>query len=338
MQADRTLTAMQTQTFGNIGLDITPNRSIGSPNVVITRVTNDPLRGPVSANGPSAAGNPQPVKRWYGVSGDVNNNTTSTIVFHYLNSSNELNGIPEEQLTIFKTANGSPPYSLVGRTGSVDVINHTVTRTGYSGSLNTLTLGDEFNPLPVVLTAFNATRSGLNTNVTWTTASEKNSAGFEVQVSTDGSYFRKLGFINSQAGGNTTSSHNYSFLDTEANKSGIRYYRLRQVDTDGKDDFSPVRAVSFSVAEGLATVLSVYPNPYGNSDAVKLSIQTTSVGAAHLRVTDLMGRTVANQSFTTVSGVTEVALDQASSLNAGSYLAQVTLPSGEVKTVRIQKR
>jgi hypothetical protein len=71
---------------------------------------------------------------------------------------------------------------------------------------------------------------------------------------------------------------------------------------------------------------------------VKLSVQTTSVGTARLRVSDLMGREVASQTFTTVNGVTEVALDKAATLSAGSYLAQVTLPSGEVKTVRIQKQ
>ncbi len=328
--SDHPLTAGVQQTFGGIGLDITPSRDILS-NVVITRTVSDPLTPP------SFPSKPLPVKRQYGVTGDVNNNTTSTVVFHYLNSPDELNGNPEQNLTIFKTSNNGPPYTLVGRTGIVDLTNHTVTQEAYSSSLNTLTLGDEFNPLPVVLSAFNATRSGLNTQVTWSTASEKNSSGFEVQVSTDGTYFRKLAFVNSQDG-NSSKSQNYTYLDTEANKSGVRYYRLRQVDVDGSEDFSPVRAVSFTNAEGLATTLSAYPNPYTTSDALKLSVQTTSVGVASLRVSDLMGREVANQTFTTVNGVTEVALDKATSLNAGTYLARVTLSSGEVKTVRIQKR
>lgn len=341
--ADRSLVANVKQTFGNIGIDVTPNRNIPQPNVNITRTVGDPLFGPLASNdGTAPAGSPKPIKRQYGISGDVNNNTTSTIVFHYLNSANELNDNPEANLTIFKTANNAPPYTLVGRTGVVDMVNHTVTREGYSGSLNTITLGDEFNPLeiaplPVVLTAFNATRNDQNTQVTWSTASEKNSAGFEVQVSTDGAYFRKIAFVSSQHG-DATKAQNYSYLDTEANKSGVRYYRLRQVDNDGKQEFSPVRAVSFSgVAEGLATALLAYPNPYGTSDAVKLAIQTTSVGSARLLVSDLMGREVANQTFTTVNGVTEVSLDKAASLSAGSYFAQVTLASGEVKTVRIQK-
>ena len=328
--SDHPLTAGVQQTFGGIGLDITPNRDILS-NVVITRTVSDPLTPP------SFPSKPLPIKRQYGVTGDVNNNTTSTIIFHYLNSTDELNGNPEQNLTIFKTGNNGPPYTLVGRDGTVDLVNHTVTREGYDGSLNTMTLGDEFNPLPVVLTAFNATRSGLNTRVTWATASEKNSAGFEVQVSTDGAYFRKLAFVNSQ-NGNSSKSQNYSYLDTEANKSGVRYYRLRQVDIDGSEDFSPVRAVSFTTAEGLATALSAYPNPYTTSDALKLSVQTTSTGTASLRVIDLMGREVATQTFTTINGVTEVALDKAANLSAGSYMARVTLPSGEVKTVRIQKR
>jgi hypothetical protein len=82
---------------------------------------------------------------------------------------------------------------------------------------------------------------------------------------------------------------------------------------------------------------SAHPNPYNANDAVKLSLGTSSVGTASLRVSDLMGRVVANQTFTTVNGTTEVALDQAAKLSAGTYLVQVVLASGETKTVRIQK-
>src|SRR5205823_821450 len=114
--------------------------------------------------------------------------------------------------------NGAPYTQL---DGVLDVTNHIVTATISSLTSFTLTLGDKTNPLtptplPVVLTAFNAVQSGLNTRVTWLTASEKNSAGFEVQVSTDGSYFRKLAFIDSQ-NGNSNNFQNYSYLDTEVN-------------------------------------------------------------------------------------------------------------------------
>ncbi|RZK35914.1 MAG: hypothetical protein EOO61_11180, partial [Hymenobacter sp.] len=284
MQSDRSLTSGIKQTFGNIGLDITPNRNIPAPNVVVTRVTGDPLRGPVAnSSGPSAVGNPQPVKRWYGVSGDVNNNTTSTIVFHYLNSADELNGITEENLTIFKTANGAPPFTLVSRTGLVDVKNHTVTRVDYPASLNTLTLGDEFNPLPVELVAFNAVRNAANTLLTWTTASEKNNKGFNVQIASDGVNFRTLGFVASQSP-NSAQALNYKYTDTEAGKTGTRYYRLEQVDEDGKVSYSPVRAVNFNGAAATSVAVIAYPNPFSDTIGLTLEGATTTEGTAYIKL------------------------------------------------------
>jgi hypothetical protein len=331
------------RTYSNLGMTLTFTGSNNPGTVEVTRNTVEAY-SPLSTN--------FSIRRIFGVRpSDAQTNTgglTADMIFHYRDADTQnLNGpytfspgtgsIPESRLTIFVSTNSGNTFELVGRDGAVDEVNNLVTRTGVR-TFATFTLGDELHPLPVVLTAFNATRSGQNTQVTWSTASEKNSAGFEVQVSTDGSYFRKLAFVNSQ-NGTTTKTQNYSYLDTEANKTGVRYYRLRQVDNDGTDEFSPVRAVSFSgITDGLATALSAYPNPYGTSDAVKLAVQTTSVGTARLRISDLMGREVTNQTFTTVNGVTEVTIDKASSLSAGSYLAQVTLSSGEVKTVRIQKQ
>ncbi|RZK34361.1 MAG: T9SS type A sorting domain-containing protein, partial [Hymenobacter sp.] len=75
-----------------------------------------------------------------------------------------------------------------------------------------------------------------------------------------------------------------------------------------------------------------------NSDEIKLALQSSEAGQAKLLVTDLLGRPVSAQTFAAVKGVTEVSIDQAAQLAAGSYLAQITAPSGEVKTVRIQKR
>jgi hypothetical protein len=341
-RASRTLSRGNLEKFGNIGLELTPNHTPG--NIIVYRVVGDPLKGPVKDT------NPAPIKRQYKITGDDDSGSAATassslnVIFHYLPSSagnNELNGIEEGNLVMFRTVTNGVPYTQID--GTLDVTNHIVTATIPSLTNFTLTLGDKTNPLtttplPVVLTAFDAARSGLNAQLIWATASEKNNAGFEVQVSADGSTFRKLTFVASK-NGNSNASQNYTYIDTEANKAGIRYYRLRQVDIDGTEDFSPVRAVSFSaLSEGLATALSAYPNPYSTSDVVKLSVQTTTVGTAHLHISDLIGREVANQTFTTVNGVTEIALDRAANLNAGTYMARVTLASGEVKTVRIQKR
>ena len=326
--SERTMSVGIQQTFGNIGLDLTATLPV-SGTIKITRTVGDPLTPP------SFASNPLPIKRQYGVTGDVNNGNTTDIVFHYLNSTDELNNNPEQNLTIFKTANNGPPYNLVGRTGVVDLANKKVTRLAYTGSLNTLTLGDEFNPLPVVLVSFNATRNATNASLTWSTATETNSKGFEVQVSTDGTAFRTLGFVSSETP-NSTQAKSYQYVDTETGKVGIRYYRLHQVDLDGKDSYSPVRAVNF---DGTATdvALSAYPNPF--VDKVAFNLDATTIGAAgnaQVQLLDMTGRIVREQNLTVQNA--SLTLDNLNDLRSGLYLVRITLPDGSAKTLRVQKQ
>jgi hypothetical protein len=328
--SERPLSVNTKQTFGNIGLDITPTQPVNGT-VKVTRTTGDPLTPP------SFASKPQPIKRQYGVTGDINNGNVSDIVFHYLNSTDELNGNPEDNLTIFKTANNGPPYSLIGRTGTVDLINHTVTRLAYNGSINTLTLGDENNPLPVSLTAFNATRSAADVLLTWTTASEQNNKGFEVQVSADGATYHALSFVASKSM-NSSLPLTYKYTDTEPGKTGTRYYRLKQVDVDGKSSFSPVRAISFNGALATEGALVAYPNPVNSSDNLGLQLQGGNIinGLAYVKLIDMAGRTVSDQQLQITDS--SLSLGNLSALRSGLYMARVTLPDGSIKTVRIQRQ
>jgi hypothetical protein len=330
------------QDFSNIGISLTFSEN-DPGQVTVVRTTND--NNTESAFGGNAPG----IRRVFQVqpgNPNTNNGGLSTKVeFTYLN--NELVGlktanagsngsVDENKLALFVSDAGGNSYSQLGRDADVDVANNLVTKSGVT-TFGFYTLSEQQTPLPVELISFNVKRSGTNAQLTWATASEISNSGFEVQVSVDGVNFRKLAFVASQAV-NSGSTLQYSYLDEENGKYGTRYYRLRQLDQDGSDDFSPVRAVSFSVASNQIAALSVYPNPYNGNDAVKLSLASTSVGTARLRVSDLLGREVANQTFTTVNGATEVTIDQAARLSMGTYMAQVILPSGEVKTIRIQKR
>ena len=236
---------------------------------------------------------------------------------------------------MYRTVTQGTPYETI--TGTLDQNANTVTQTGLS-SLSDVkyTLGDRTNPLPVTLVSFSATRNGDNAQLVWATASEKNNRGFEVQVSNDGQAFRTLGFVASQ-GSNSSTKLDYKYTDTEADKTGARYYRLHQIDLDGTDSYSPVRVVSFDGGAALASELSIYPNPV-TGDGASLLIQTAEVGNARLRITDLMGRTIIDQTIATANGSTETKLTALANAKSGTYLAQLTLPSGQTKTIKVQKQ
>ena len=316
-------------TFGNIGLDITPRTLDSDPLVTITRTVSDPLFSPAS---PSTA---KPIKRQYGVTGDINNSpNVSDIVFHYLDSEDELNGNNDEnQLIIFRATNNGPPYAPVG--GTVNTVANTVTRNTIT-AINTITLGSKNNPLPVTVSSFGAKRVGNDALVSWTTAQEIGNKGFNVQVSTDGKEFRTLGFIAS-ASPNSVRATSYSYTDTEKNKSGLRYYRLTQIDTDGKTTSFVPRAVFFDgkvSSEG--TTAFAYPNPFTND--ITLSLSSKMEGQGQVIITDMTGRTVSKRPITVGTGSNDVPLTSLNDLKSGIYVMYITLPSGETKNLKVVKQ
>ncbi len=190
-------------------------------------------------------------------------------------------------------------------------------------------------PLPVALTRFVAQRQENNVKLSWETASEHNNRGYEVQVSTDSRTFRALSFVQSHGDGTSTARNTYSYLDTEANKAGVRYYRLRQVDLDGTEKFYGPQAVSFSKAGSLVALQAV-PNPFNSELTLSLpSLGNTRTGTVVL--TDMMGRTALSQPLTLAAGVDEVRLPALNNLPTGMYHLRLNL-NGELQTMKLLKK
>jgi hypothetical protein len=169
-------------------------------------------------------------------------------------------------------------------------------------------------PLPVELVAFTAAAKGASVQLSWRTASEKNSARFEVERSTDGVRFWYLGERPGQ--GTKASPTDYAFLDTQVPKApgsqDLIYYRLRQVDHDGRATYSPVRSVRFASLP-LGT-LTVYPNPAHSS----LTATGLTAGAL-VEVFDALGRRVATATAN-ADGIAPLTLP--AGLAAGMYLVR----------------
>ncbi|GAB3572337.1 hypothetical protein GCM10027345_03240 [Hymenobacter daeguensis] len=138
-------------------------------------------------------------------------------------------------------------------------------------------------PLPVTLVAFTARATGNAVALAWHTASETNSARFEVERSLDGTTFTQLARVAAQ--GTTTQATAYHYPDAALPAGATRlYYRLRQVDVDGNAAYSPVRLVALARPAGL----SLYPNPAHTS----VTLAGAPAGSAVLLL-DALGRTVA---------------------------------------------
>ncbi|NCU05332.1 MAG: T9SS type A sorting domain-containing protein [Chitinophagaceae bacterium] len=113
--------------------------------------------------------------------------------------------------------------------------------------------------LPVSLKNFSATQRNSKAVLTWETEIETNNAGFEIQRRLAGkSQYETLAFVDSKAPGGNGNNYSYGFNDGTTLPKGVTYYRLRQVDLDGKSTYSEIKSVR--TGNGNLTI-SIYPNP-----------------------------------------------------------------------------
>ncbi|MBD2767134.1 Ig-like domain-containing protein [Hymenobacter sp. BT664] len=173
------------------------------------------------------------------------------------------------------------------------VFTYSATDLSGSGSnIATFTIPITKTPLPVELVSFEA-RAGrnLDAQLTWRTASEKNNAHFDVERSTDGQDFTRVGRVAGQ--GTTIRSTAYAYTDANAGagRKGTVYYRLRQVNTDGKASYSPVETVPFTGPQALG----FHPSPTTGAGALDLSALPS--GEYQVTLLDAIGRQVLNTSL-----------------------------------------
>ncbi|QNH63610.1 T9SS type A sorting domain-containing protein [Hymenobacter sediminicola] len=173
-------------------------------------------------------------------------------------------------------------------------------------------------PLPVELVSFTAQLRNGKVNLEWVTASEKNNRGFEVQRSQNGQQFSTVSY--KEGRGTTTARTTYTDVDNQP-LPGLSYYRLKQIDTDGKFVYSPAVIVKNA---GL-TEASFYPNPTSGKLTILLP-QAANAAALRVQILDLTGRLVREETLP-VTGELDL-----SALQAGTYM--VTVGSGDQKVTR----
>jgi hypothetical protein len=145
-------------------------------------------------------------------------------------------------------------------------------------------------PLPVELTSFTATANAEGVLLNWTTATETNNHGFEIERSEDGTEFYTVAFV--QGAGTTTESREYIYTDKVEYKGGETfYYRLKQVDLDGTVQYSDIVEVIFDIPKDFVLHQN-YPNPFNPSTTIKYAVPKTSL--VSIKIYDLTGQEVAS--------------------------------------------
>jgi len=139
--------------------------------------------------------------------------------------------------------------------------------------------------LPVALLDFTASTDNKKVRLAWKTANESNNNRFEIERSTDGNSFIKIGEIPGR--GNSSSTQEYNFTD-EQPVSGKNFYRLKQVDGDGRFKYSDTRLALFDDPGKFV----IYPSPVLRSGVIGIYLKNQVRGLLKIAISDMSGKIV----------------------------------------------
>ena len=199
------------------------------------------------------------------------------------------------------TPNASNSFFWTGKIDDVTIWNRAITAQEVTSIYNGTAA------LPVELTQFSASCSENTTTINWQTASENNSAYFEVLQSRDGEVWTSK--TTTPAAGKSTSTIDYSYTDN--NEASLVYYKLKQVDKDGQ--FKEYGPISANCNEN--NQLTIYPNPTTCEITLRGLEQFSNVSS--LSINDIKGTVVKELDPTTT-------LFNVETLQAGVYFLTIT--------------
>jgi len=183
--------------------------------------------------------------------------------------------------------------------------------------------------LPVELGYFNAFGNDKEVDLYWLTYSEIRNDYFIIERSIDGLYFQEIGEV--AGAGDSFEEIKYYFTDIQPPSVNRIYYRLRQVDFDGKETVHDIRSVYLSNVDFLS--LQIIPNPTRGNGYIRF--RTEMAGVYRTEITNTLGGIIFENAKLKEEGESENILLNQLNLVPGLYMVSVFIPSGESITKRL---
>ena len=237
---------------------------------------------------------------------DVTNEAAVTTV-----GTDTLWSAPNTPMTWNTNANGTGDVAFKNNgDGSYDIF--------YVATNNGIACVRSAQSLPASITNFSAALRNKKVQLSWSTVSEINNTSFEIEKSVNGKDFSSIGTVASKAmNGNSTSTLEYSFEDSKP-FAGNNYYRLKQIDRDGKFIVSNTEVINFNNSQNFTVY--VLQNPVKSS--IQLNVKATANTLLHVNIVNTVGQTVLSKQINVSTGDNNIGLD-ASSLTSGTYFIKV---------------
>lgn len=173
-------------------------------------------------------------------------------------------------------------------------------------------------PMPVQLTSFDGIYADGVSTLNWKTSQEINNDRFELFRSSNGNDFILAGTI--KGAGNSGTIKSYSYQDRIAGIAGnYVYYKLKQIDKNGKFTFSSV--VKLSLSNTAKASFQLYPNPVVNDFTATFSASKTATATLIIRNTN--GQAIYTKTVNVIKGNNSVFVNNAS-LKTGMYYVTIS--------------
>ena len=240
-----------------------------------------------------------------------------------------LNVKKEASNTIIGTASLPPLVDYATNTNdSAEVIfkdmGNSIFQTFYLSTNNGIAATVNSNVLLIELISFKAAIKNNKNTLTLKTASEKNNLGFEIESITDHKQFSKIGFVSKQTTATSNSFLKYSFQDNSA-IAGTTYYRLKQMDNDGKFEYFDVKFIKnpFLASQNTFKIYFTTVTSYIDIDGVdseRISVK------------------LFNTSGTEINRILEKRRLNMSDLDAGIYILRISQNGILLQTSKVDKQ
>jgi photosystem II stability/assembly factor-like uncharacterized protein len=226
---------------------------------------------------------------WTNVSGDLPNVPHNDL---FIDPDSTSNYYAANDFGVYRSTNGGTTWMREGKDFPfVPVMDFDYVEIGLNRYLRAATHGrsafetDLDMIVPVELVSFTASIVDGSVELTWTTATETNNMGFEIERSINNSKFEKVGFVNGV--GTTAEVQRYSFIDKAV--TGKSEYRLKQIDFNGSFEYSNVVEVDFTQVLNYALEQN-YPNPF--NPITKINFTVPEESSVKLIVYNTIGQVV----------------------------------------------
>ena len=174
--------------------------------------------------------------------------------------------------------------------------------------------------LPLTLIQFKGRKLADDILLDWTTSYERQVNHFEIERSSNGYSFDKIGEV--IATGNSNTNKNYAFTDNKS-LSTLNYYRLKMIDNDGKYTYSNVIVFMGNSSSGI--ILSIIkPNPF--TESLNLNIDLEQSQLLTIQMIDMAGRIVISRDVQGLKGTNDIFYDGLTDLSKGIYFIKIITP------------